>query len=64
LRPARVNGMPGCLLFDDRDGGRLLQTMALAPSATEPGRIGAIYIQRNPDKLQGVQAALQRRGAP
>jgi hypothetical protein len=35
--------------------------MALAPSACEPGRVGAIYIQRNPDKLQGALAALQRR---
>jgi hypothetical protein len=25
-------------------------------SATEPGRIGALYIQRNPDKLRGVFA--------
>ena len=37
-----------------------LQTIALAPSATEPGRIGALYIQRNPDKLQGVLTALGR----
>jgi RNA polymerase sigma-70 factor (ECF subfamily) len=63
LQPALVNGLPGCLVFDDHDGGRLLQTMALAPSATEPGRIGAIYIQRNPDKLQGVLATLQRRAS-
>jgi RNA polymerase sigma-70 factor (ECF subfamily) len=61
LVPAQVNGLPGCLVFDDHDGGRLVQTMALAPSACEPGRVGAIYIQRNPDKLQGVLAALQRR---
>lgn len=54
LEPARVNGLPGCLLFDDHDGGRLVQTMALAPSATELGRIGAIYVQRNPDKLARV----------
>ncbi|QPF71675.1 sigma-70 family RNA polymerase sigma factor [Roseateles sp. DAIF2] len=57
LQPARINGMPGCLILDG-DSGRLVQTIAFAPSATEPGRIGAIYIQRNPDKLRGVMAAL------
>ena len=59
LEPARINGLPGCLIFDDATG-QLIQTVALAPSATEPGRIGALYIQRNPDKLQGVLAALGR----
>lgn len=54
---ALINGLPGCLVFDDATG-QLVQTIALAPSATEPGRIGALYIQRNPDKLQGVRAAL------
>ncbi|MDR7151404.1 RNA polymerase sigma-70 factor (ECF subfamily) [Hydrogenophaga palleronii] len=63
LEPARVNGLPGVLVFDDLNGGRLLQTIALAPSASEPGRVGAIYIQRNPEKLQGVLAALARRPA-
>jgi RNA polymerase sigma-70 factor (ECF subfamily) len=53
LEPARINGLPGCLVFDDATG-RLVQTIALAPSATAPDRIGALYIQRNPDKLQGV----------
>ena len=53
LEPARINGLPGCLVFDDAVGA-LVQTVALAPSATSPERIGAIYIQRNPDKLQGV----------
>lgn len=57
MEPARINGLPGCLIFDDATG-ELVQTVALAPSATEPGRIGALYIQRNPDKLQGVLAAL------
>ena len=58
LEPARINGLPGCLVFDDATG-QLVQTVALAPSATEPDRIGALYIQRNPDKLQGVLAALR-----
>lgn len=54
LEPARLNGMSGCLLFDDEDGGRLVQTIALAPSTREPGHIGALYVQRNPDKLRHV----------
>jgi RNA polymerase sigma-70 factor (ECF subfamily) len=62
LEPARINGLPGCVVFDDATG-QLVQTIALAPSATEPGRIGALYIQRNPDKLHGVLAALGRSGA-
>lgn len=62
LEPARINGLPGCLVFDDATG-LLVQTITLAPSATEPGRIGALYIQRNPDKLRGVLAALSRRAA-
>lgn len=63
LEPAQVNGMPGCLVFDDADGGRLVQTIALAPAAGEPGRIGALYIQRNPDKLQRLSRALGARRA-
>jgi len=62
LEPARINGLPGCVIFDDATG-QLVQTIALAPSTTEPGRIGALYVQRNPDKLQGVLAALGRSGA-
>jgi len=58
----RINGLPGFLIFDGATG-QLLQTIALAPSATEPGRIGALYIQRNPDKLQGVLEALARHAA-
>ena len=53
LERARINGLPGFLVFDDA-AGQLVQTVALAPSGTEPGRIGAIYIQRNPDKLRGL----------
>jgi len=62
LEPACVNGLPGCLVFDGATGA-LVQTVALAPSATDPGRIGAVYIQRNPDKLRGVLAAAGRRHA-
>ncbi|MEC5385762.1 RNA polymerase sigma factor SigJ [Uliginosibacterium sp. H3] len=58
LQAMRINGLPGCLVFDA--AGTLVQTIALAPSATESGRIGALYVQRNPDKLAGVLAALER----
>jgi RNA polymerase sigma-70 factor (ECF subfamily) len=37
-----------------------VQAIALAPSANEPGRAGALYIQRNPDKLR----ALPQRSQP
>lgn len=60
LVPAQVNGLPGCLIFDDAQGGELVQTIALAPSADHPGRIGALYIQRNPDKLRRLPARLGR----
>jgi RNA polymerase sigma-70 factor, ECF subfamily len=59
LEPARVNGLAGCLFFNGVTD-HLVQTIALAPSATEPGRISALYIQRNPDKLKGVLRALGR----
>lgn len=59
LAPAQINGLPGCLIIDGATG-ELIQTVALAPSASAPERIGAIYIQRNPDKLQGVLAALHK----
>ena len=54
LVPTQVNGLPGCLIVDDLAGGRLVQTIALAPAAHEPGRAGALYIQRNPDKLRAI----------
>ncbi len=41
LVPTQVNGLPGYLLFDDLAGGCLVQAVALAPSASEPGRVGA-----------------------
>ena len=50
---AVVNGLPGLLIVDDGAGGRLVQTIALAP-ASEPGQVGAVYIQRNPDKLAAI----------
>jgi RNA polymerase sigma-70 factor (ECF subfamily) len=59
LEPACINGLPGCLVFDELTG-ELVQTIALAPSATEPDRIGALYVQRNPDKLQAILQRSQR----
>lgn len=53
LVPARLNRQPGCLVID-RGTGALIQAIALSPSASEPGRIGAVYVQRNPDKLKGL----------
>ncbi|KQV48337.1 RNA polymerase subunit sigma [Pelomonas sp. Root1217] len=55
LVPTTVNGLPGLLIVDDSAGGRLVQTIALAPAA-EPGQVGAVYIQRNPDKLAAIAA--------
>lgn len=53
LLPATVNGLPGLLIVDDAAGGRLVQTIALAP-AQAAGQVGALYIQRNPDKLAAL----------
>ncbi|HEY9109031.1 MAG TPA: RNA polymerase sigma factor SigJ [Roseateles sp.] len=61
LVPATVNGLPGLLVVDDAAGGRLVQTIALAPGP-RPGQVGALYIQRNPDKLQAI--ASQTAGLP
>ncbi len=47
-RPARINGYPG-VVFDGPDG---VQTFAFEPG--EDGKIAAIYIVRNPDKLRRV----------
>ncbi|MGD8575331.1 MAG: RNA polymerase sigma factor SigJ [Gammaproteobacteria bacterium] len=62
MEPARVNGLPGIVIFDDATG-ELVQTIALAPSATQSGRVAALYVQRNPDKLQGVRLAMAGRPA-
>ncbi len=56
LVAAQVNGLPGCLVIDQTDG-RLVQTIALAP-AQDAGRLGALYIQRNPDKLRAIERKL------
>jgi RNA polymerase sigma-70 factor, ECF subfamily len=53
LEPTLINGLPGFLILNS-ETSELVQTVTLEPSATEPGRIDAIYIQRNPDKLQSL----------
>ena len=53
MLPALVNGLPGLLVIDTSAGGRLVQTIALSPAQAD-GQIGALYIQRNPDKLAAI----------
>jgi len=48
LRPASINGMPGFVLAEPGGG---VQTIALDIA---DGKITAIYLVRNPDKLRGV----------
>lgn len=50
MRPARVNGLPGCVISTAE--GELIQTIAL--EAGDAGLIKAIYVMRNPEKLQLV----------
>jgi RNA polymerase sigma-70 factor (ECF subfamily) len=52
LEPAWIDGLPG---YVSRERGDVLQTTALA---IEDGRITAIYITRNPDKLRHIAQAL------
>jgi RNA polymerase sigma-70 factor (ECF subfamily) len=48
IRPARINGLAGYVIRDE-DGGFTTVAVDVAD-----GRIGAIYIVRNPDKLKHV----------
>ena len=56
LRYVLVNGLPG---FVTREADGLLQTTALE---IRDGRIAAIYVVRNPDKLAQLDARLGQRG--
>ncbi len=56
LRTVRIDGLPG---FVSIDRGEMLQTTALD---IRDGRITAIYIMRNPDKLRHVANALEISG--
>ncbi len=51
VRRARINGAPGLVLRDPEG----VQTIAFEPGPD--GRLAAIYIVRNPDKLRRVEAA-------
>ena len=53
IQPMRIDGLPGYL---SRERDNVLQTTALA---IENGRITAIYITRNPDKLRHVAGTLE-----
>ena len=53
LRTATIDGLPGYVSIDR---GELLQTTALE---IRDGRIAAIYITRNPDKLRHVAALVE-----
>lgn len=46
--------LPGCLIVDDHNHGAPVQTITLTPATGAESRIGALYIQRNPDKLAGI----------
>lgn len=48
FRPVTLNGLPGCLLTQ---GDTLHSAVSLG---IEDGRIAAIYVQRNPDKLAEI----------
>jgi RNA polymerase sigma-70 factor, ECF subfamily len=52
IRYAYVNGLPG---FVTREPDGMLQTTALL---IDEGRVKAIYVMRNPDKLQHLEARL------
>ncbi|GGE03629.1 DNA-directed RNA polymerase sigma-70 factor [Aureimonas endophytica] len=52
VEPVWIDGLPG---YVSRERGEILQTTALA---VEDGRITAIYITRNPDKLRHVARAV------
>jgi len=54
--PLQVNGLPG---YVSRDPTGTLQTTALQ---IEDGRITAVYVMRNPDKLGGAEGFLLSRG--
>jgi RNA polymerase sigma-70 factor (ECF subfamily) len=55
LRAATIDGLPG---YVSVDRGGVLQTTALD---VRDGRIAAIYIVRNPDKLRHLAAAFDTR---
>lgn len=57
-RPVTLNGLPGYLLTE---GDMLHSAVSLG---IEDGRIAAIYVQRNPDKLAGILSRMGLRPPP
>ncbi|MGH8856064.1 MAG: RNA polymerase subunit sigma-24, partial [Telluria sp.] len=57
-RPALVNGEPGLLRYVD---GRLESAQSFIIDA---GKIVAVFIMRNPDKLAAIPQTIQPPGAP
>lgn len=51
LRVAEINGLPG---FITREADGIVQTTALL---IEDGKVKAVYVMRNPDKLQHIEAS-------
>lgn len=58
IEPTWIDGLPG---YISRERGDVLQTTALA---IENGRITAIYITRNPDKLRHIAKAMADKANP
>ncbi|MEA3537240.1 sigma-70 family RNA polymerase sigma factor [Rhizobium sp. CC-YZS058] len=58
IEPTWIDGLPG---YISRERGDVLQTTALA---IENGRITAIYITRNPEKLRHIAKALADKANP
>lgn len=56
LQPIGVGGEAGCLVVDERAGG-LVQVVALTLAA-QGAQASGVQVQRNPDKLRGIAAAL------
>lgn len=55
-RTTEVNGLPGYVLYTE--DGAPLQAVALSPAGDgSPGRLQAVYIIRNPQKLQHLAAS-------
>jgi RNA polymerase sigma-70 factor (ECF subfamily) len=52
VRYGFINGLPG---FDTVEGGNILQTTALEIA---DGRVVAVYVTRNPDKLRHIAGTL------
>ncbi len=56
IQPMWIDGLPG---YVSRERDHVLQTTAFE---IEDGRITAIYITRNPDKLRHIGKAVDERG--